>query len=141
MLIDTIFPNKAILEIAFLNQVDFYSIYFHNNAYLIVGKDKDIENNLIGITNSGEVYYLTLDDSRTCYVSKDIDTFVNELLLFDRFVEKNMDIENQDELLLSQLANSFRNELLKLDKSAFRDGAVSTFWSEVCEEIEYGILI
>lgn len=143
MNINTSFPNKAILEIIFLNRDDFYNICFQNNDYMIVGRDQGIADNVIAIATNGEVYYLTLYNSDVCYIAKNIDMFVNELLLFDRFIENNtLELkDNQDESQLTILANNFRNELLKLDQSAFRDDTESTFWSEVCEEIEYGILI
>ena len=137
------FPNKAIFEIIFFNRDDFYNISFQNKDYLIVGRDQGIVDNVIAIAKNGEVYYITLYNSDICYIAENIDIFVNELLLFDRFHKENtLELnDNQDESLLTILANNFRNELLKLDQSAFRDDMESTFWSEVCEGIEYGILI
>ena len=137
------FPNKVILEIIFLNREDFYHICFQNNDYMIVGRDKDRADNVIAIATNSEVYYLTLYNSDICYIAENIDVFVNELLLFERFIEKKtLELkDNQDESQLTILANNFRNELLKLDQNVFRDDTESTFWSEVCEEIEYGILI
>ena len=110
---------------------------------MIVGRDKDIADNVIAIATNSEVYYLTLYNSDICYIAENIDVFVNELLLFERFIEKKtLELkDNQDESQLTILANNFRNELLKLDQNVFRDDTESTFWSEVCEEIEYGILI
>ena len=141
--INTIFSKKAILEIVFLNRDDFYNISFLNNDYLIVGRDRDIDDNVIGISKNGEVYYLTLDSSDVCYIAKDIDTFAAELLLFERFIKTKSPVLNDDqhESQLSVFADSFRNELLKLDKSVFRNDEEDTFWSEVCDEIEYGILL
>jgi len=143
MNINTSFPNKAILEIIFLNRDDFYNICFQNNNYLIVGRDQGIADNVIAIATNGKVYYITLHNNDVCYIAESIDIFVNELLLFDRFIQTNTNElkDDQDESQLIILANSFRNELLKLNQSAFQYGTVSTFWSEVCEEIEYGILI
>ena len=143
MSINSNFPNKDILEITFLNEPDFYHISYQNRDFLIVAKDKDINTNLIGITITGEVYYLTLADTRVCYIANNIDVFIAELLAFDDYMkhEPNDLSVFSDELQLSQFANEFRNIILKLDKSAFEgNNEEDTFWAEVCEEIEYGIL-
>lgn len=52
---DISFPDKTFLEASFLSVPDFYSISFNNNNYTIVGRDKGIENNLIGIAEDEKV--------------------------------------------------------------------------------------
>ena len=70
---DISFPNKTILEVTFLNKQDFYSISFENNNYTIVGGDKDIKTNLIGIASDDKVYYIVTDDkSLFCYLAVNI---------------------------------------------------------------------
>ncbi|MDE6424638.1 MAG: hypothetical protein K2K89_00625 [Ruminococcus sp.] len=132
---DIQFPDKMILEVTFLNVTDFYSISFQNRNYTIVGGDKDIKTNLIGISDNDKVYYITTDDKKIYYISINIRTFIKELLLFDDYINKNNLPENPDEI---QLADIFRKKILELDKYAFKSN--DTFWSEICEELEYGII-
>ncbi|MDE6781953.1 MAG: SUKH-4 family immunity protein [Ruminococcus sp.] len=134
---DISFPNKTILEVTFLNKPDFYSISFENNNYTIVGGDKDIETNLIGIAGDGKVYYIVTDDkSLFCYIASNIRIFIKELLLFDEYINTNNLPENPDEIQLAEFADKFRSHLTELDKTVYE----SDFWSEVCEEMEYGII-
>ncbi|MCM1315538.1 MAG: hypothetical protein NC205_02050 [Prevotella sp.] len=132
------FPDKTILEVTFLNITDFYSISFQNHNYTIVGGDKDIKTNLIGIAEDDKVYYITTDDKKICYISVNIGTFIKQLLLFDDYINKNNLPENPDEIQLSEYADIFRKKILELDKNAFKSD--ETFWSEICEEMEYGII-
>lgn len=46
--------------------------------------------------------------------------------------------ENPDDSQLSEFADKFRKKILKLDSNAFC--SENTFWSEICEEMEYGII-
>lgn len=132
---DISFPNKTILEVTFLNVTDFYTISFENNNYTIVGGDEDIETNLIGIAGDGKVYYIVTDDkSLFCYLAVNIETFIKELLLFDDYVNQSNLPENPDDLQLAEFADEFLSLLLELDKTVCK----SDFWSEVCEEMEYG---
>jgi len=133
------FPDKTILEVTFLKTTDFYSIYFENNNYIIVGGDKDIETNLIGIAENEKVYYITTDDRQLCYIAVNIETFIKELLLFDDYINTNNLPDNPDEIQLAEFADSLRTKILESDASAFCNN--DTFWSEVCEEVEYGIII
>ena len=123
---DIHFPDKTILEMAFLNVTDFYSISFQNNNYTIVGGDKDIEDNLIGIAEDGKVYYITTYDKGISYISVNIRTFIKQLLLFEEYADTNNPPEN------------FRRKILESDAYAFKNS--DTFWSEICEELEYGII-
>lgn len=123
---DIQFPDKMILEVTFLNKQDFYSISFENNNYTIVGGDKDIKTNLIGIADNDKVYYITTDDKKICYISANIEIFIKQLLLYDDYINTNNPPEN------------FRLKILESDKNAFKNN--ETFWSEVCEEMEYGVI-
>ena len=122
---DIHFPDKTILEVTFLSNSDFYSISFQNNNYTIIGGDKDIAGNLIGIAEDNKVYYITTYDKRISYISVNISTFIKQLLLFEEYANKNNPPEN------------FRLKILESDADAFKSNA--TFWSEICEEMEYGI--
>ncbi len=136
---DISFPDKTILEVTFLKATDFYSIYFENSNYIIVGGDKDIKTNLIGIAEDEKVYYITTDDRQISYVAVNIETFIKELLLFDHYINTNNLPENPDEIQLAEFAGSLREKIIESDADAFYDE--STFWSEICEEVEYGIII
>lgn len=140
-LFDVSFPEKTILEISFLSISDFYSISFKNNNYIIVGGDRDIENNLIGIAEDEKVYYISADDNTLCYIAVNIETFIKELLLFDNYMntETNNLPKNPDDAKLFEFTNNFKSKILELDVSAFDSD--STFWFEICEEMEYGIII
>lgn len=134
---DISFPNKTILEITFLNAEDFYTISFENNTYTIVGGDAGIDTHVIGIAGDGKVYYIVTDDnSLFCYLAVNIETFIKELLLFDDYINTNYLPENPDDLQLTEFAENFRSQLTELDKTVCK----SKFWSEVCEELEYGLI-
>lgn len=133
---DILFPNKKILEIRFLSVEDFYTISFENNTYTIVGGDEDIETNLVGITGDEKVYYISADDKTLYYISVNISTFIKELLLFDDYVNQNNLPENPDDLQLAEFTDKFLSQLLELDKTVCK----SEFWSEIFEEMEYGII-
>lgn len=133
---DISFPNKKILEIRFLSVEDFYTISFENNTYTIVGGDKDIETNLVGIDEDEKVYYISADDKTLYYISVNISTFIKELLLFDDYVNQNNLPENPDDLQLAEFTDKFLSLLLELDKTVCK----SEFWSEICEELEYGLI-
>lgn len=133
---DISFPNKKILEIRFLSVDDFYTISFENNTYTIVGGDEDIETNLVGIAEDEKVYYISADDKTLYYISVNISTFIKELLLFDNYVNQNNLPENPDDLQLAEFTDKFLSQLLELDKTVCK----SEFWSEICEELEYGLI-
>lgn len=135
---DISFPNKTILEVTFLKVTDFYTISFENNTYTIVGGDKDIETNLVGIAENEKVYYISADDKTICYISINISTFVKQLILFDDYVNTNYLPENPDDETLSEFADNFKSKILESDSDAFYND--NTFWSEVCEELEYGVI-
>lgn len=118
---DIQFPDRTILEVTFLNKSDFYDISLQNRNYTIVGGDRDIPTNLVGIADDDKVYYITTDDGELCYISSDIRTFIKQLILFEEYT----DIED------------FRRKILELDKNSLNNKA---FWSEVYEEMEYGII-
>lgn len=135
---DISFPNKKILEIRFLSVEDFYTISFENHNYTIVGGDDDIKTNLVGIAENEKVYYISADDKTICYISVNISTFIKELLLFDNYVNQSNLPENPDDLQLAEFAEHLKIQILKSDSNAFYDD--NTFWSEVCEELEYGVI-
>lgn len=139
MYTDISLPEKAILEITFLSKTDFYNISFENNNYKIIGGDKDISTNLIGIDKDGKVYYITTDDKKLCYIAASIDIFVKELLLYENYIntEENKLPKNPNDSQLFEFTNKFRKKILKLDNDAFY--SENTYWSEICEEMEYGI--
>lgn len=140
MYIDHSLPKKTILEISFLSRIDFYNISFKNNNYQIIGGDKDIKTNLIGISKDGKVYYIITDENTLCYIAISADVFVKELLLYDDYMNaKDNELpENPDDSQLSAFTDKFRKKILTLDRHAF--DSEDTFWSEICEEMEYGII-
>lgn len=136
---DIQFPDRTILEVTFLNKSDFYGISMQNRSYTIVGGDRDIPTNLIGIADDNKVYYITTDDKKICYISSDIRTFIKQLLLYDDYTNNNILPENPDEIQLIEFTDKFKSMISDSDKNAFQSN--DTFWSEICEEMEYGIII
>ena len=140
MYMDHSLPKRTILEISFLSRTDFYNISFENNNYKIIGGDKDIKTNLIGIREDGKVYYIITDENTLFYIAISVDAFVKELLLYDNYMNTNDDElpENPDDSQLFEFMDKFRKKILKLDSYAF--DSEDTFWSEICEEMEYGMI-
>lgn len=60
-------------------------------------------------------------------------------MLYDNYMntEGNELPENPDDSQLSEFTDKFRKKILKLDSNAFY--SEDTYWSEICEEMEYGI--
>ena len=140
MYMDHSLPKRTILEISFLSRTDFYNLSFKNNNYRIIGGDKDIKTNLIGIREDGKVYYIITDENTLFYIAISVDAFVRELLLYDDYMNTNGDElpENPDDSQLFEFTDKFRKKILKLDSHAF--DSEDTFWSEICEEMEYGMI-
>ena len=69
-------PKRTILEISFLSRTDFYNISFKNNNYRIIGGDKDIKTNLIGIREDRKVYYIIMDENTLFYIAISVDAFL-----------------------------------------------------------------
>lgn len=138
---DISFPDKMILEITFFDKTDFYSLSFENQQYRIIGRDEGIKTILIGIGEDEKVYYIITDEKTLCYIAINTETFVKELLLFDHYmnVEGSHLPENPDDAQLSAFTDNFKAQILKLDADAFHHH--DTFWSEICEEMEYGVII
>lgn len=136
---DISFPDKTILEISFLSKEHFYDISVKSNNYLIIGGDKDIADNLIGIAEDEKIYYI--DGDNLCYIAVNIGVFIKELLLFDSYMNMKADNlpENPDDETLSEFTDNFKSRIIELDNTAFNSD--NTFWSEICEEMEYGIII
>ncbi len=131
------FPDEKILEITFLDKSDFYSLSLKNNNYIVIGGDENIETNIIGIAENDNVYYITTDDLNFCYISINIQTFIKQLLLFRDYV--NHFPKNSDDKKISELTENFKLKILELDINSFYNE--NTFWSQICEEMEYGIII
>lgn len=131
------FPDEKILEITFLDKSDFYSLSLKNNNYIVIGGDENIETNIIGIAENDNVYYITTDDLNFCYISINIQTFIKQLLLFRDYV--NHFPKNPDDKKISELTENFKLKILELDINSFYNE--NTFWSQICEEMEYGIII
>ena len=134
------FFKRTILEISFLSTTDFYNISLKNNNYKIIGGDKDIKTNFIGIREDGKIYYIIADENTLFYIAISVDAFVRELLLYDDYMNTNNDElpENPDDSQLFEFTDKFRKKILKLDSHAFDSD--DTFWSEICEEMEYGMI-
>lgn len=81
-----------------------------------------------------------MDENTLFYIAISADIFIKELLLYDDYMNaKGNELpENPDDSQLSAFTDKFRKKILKLDSHAF--DSEDTFWSEICEEMEYGII-
>lgn len=134
-----VFPDKPILEIIFLKEPERYKVTVNKKEYEIIGKDEMLNTVLVGVDKKGRVFSLETDDKTIIYIASNTETFVNELLLFDSFSEGNDGLsENPSDMELKQFVKSFKKKIKKFDRKAFY--RKMTFWSLVCEEMEYGII-
>lgn len=134
-----IFPDKPILEIIFLKVPDRYKLTVNKKEYEIIGKDEKLDSVLVGVDKRGRVFSLETEDQAVFFIAGNVEAFVNELLLYDSLSENNGGLsENPSDEELKQFVKKFKKRIKKLDRKAFYRRM--TFWSLVCEEMEYGIL-
>jgi len=131
------FPDKPILEIIFLNVQERYKLTVNKKEFEIIGKDEMLDTVLVGTDQKGRVFNLEIDDQTIIYIASNTEAFVNELLLYDSLSEDDGGLsENPSEIELKQFVKKFKKKIKKLDRKAFY--CSMTFWSLVCEEMEYG---
>lgn len=104
------FPSEPILELVFCKPEDTYETVLAGQCYTVVGRDKDLP---------------------------DLAILVRELMLWRSYGKQHPQPDNMTEAQLTAAAAGFREKLTELDRHAF--DREDTFWSMVCEELEYGI--
>ena len=133
------FPDKPILEIIFLKEQDRYKLTVNEKEFEIIGKDEMLDTVLVGTDVKGRVFSLETDNKSIIYIASSTGAFVNELLLYDSLSVDNGGLpENPSDIELKQFVKDFKKKIRKLDRKAFYRRR--TFWSLVCEEMEYGII-
>lgn len=131
------FPSEPILELVFYKPEDAYETVLAGQCYMVVGKDKDLPDRLIGVASDKRVYELDDAQKQVFYAAPDLAIFVRELMLWRSYGKQHPQPDNMAEAQLSAAAAGFREKLTELDRHAF--DREDTFWSMVCEELEYGI--
>lgn len=134
---DITFPDKPILELIFLKEQERYKLTVNKKEYEIIGKDEKLDVVLVGTDKKGRVFNLLTEDKTVIFIASNTAAFVNELLLYDSLSEGGDGLsENPSDKELKQFVKSFKKKMKKLDRKAFYRR--TTFWSLVCEEMEYG---
>lgn len=134
-----LFPDKPILEIIFLKIQERYKLTVNKKEFEIIGKDEMLDTVLVGTDKKGRVFSLETDDKTIIYIAGNTEAFVNELLLYHSLSEDNGGLsENPSDMELKRFVKSFKKKIKKFDRKAFYSRM--TFWSLVCEEMEYGII-
>lgn len=131
------FPSEPILELVFCKPEDTYETVLAGQCYTVVGRDKDLPDRLIGVASDQRVYELDAAQKQVFYAAPDLAVFVRELMLWRSYGKQHPQPDNMTEVQLTAAAAGFREKLTELDRHAF--DREDTFWSMVCEELEYGI--
>lgn len=126
-------PEEKIVNITFLKRDEFHPVTFKGKEYSVVGGD-DVDN-LIGVDVRGKVWFLDTENELAFYASKNLKTFVEQLMLY-----VNWDHPDDDASWKEIKANvkKFKREILKLDM--FATFGHNKFWSLIIEQIEEGFL-
>lgn len=129
---DISFPTEPILLIEFLNQQEFYNYTFNDKKYCIVGKD-DV-GNLIGIDKNNIVFYLDTELNFAFYTAPNINIFVTELEIYNKYVSENELSDNPSDNELKQYTYKFTEKIKETDCNALTDE--NSFWSVIAEQME-----
>lgn len=136
---NSMFPDKPILEIIFLKVQERYKLTVDKKEFEIIGKDEMLDTALVGTDKKGRVFSLETEDKTIIYIAGNTEAFVNQLLLYDSLAEDNGGLpENPSDKELKQYVKKFKRNIKRFDRKAFYNRM--TFWSLVCEEMEYGLI-
>ncbi len=127
------------MEFEFFIPADYYDLILYHQKYQIIAKDEGLDSILIGIAENGVVFSLDTEESEekyAVYIASSPEVFRKEIELFHKFCENRPQEETEEEL--KQFADTFREQMLRLDENAFSDS--ETYWSVVAEELEWGVI-
>ena len=127
------------MEFEFFIPADYYDLILYHQKYQIIAKDEGLDSILIGIAENGVVFSLDTEESEekyAVYIASSPEVFRKEKELFHKFCENRPQEETEEEL--KQFADTFREQMLRLDENAFSDS--ETYWSVVAEELEWGVI-
>lgn len=119
----------------FFKTNDFYQKMFHGEIYEIIGKD-DV-GNFVGLSLDKKVFLLNTADENRVYISKNLQTFLQEIEAYHQCSKKPFP-DNPTEEELKEREHHFRALLTKFDPDACYDE--TTYWSGIVEEMSYGII-
>jgi len=137
---DNLFPEQF-FELVFFSKEEYSLINYKEESYLTIGRDRDIKTNFIAVADDGKVYYISCDENDKCYISVNKEVFAKEIFLFKDYISEKRNIipENPDDSQLKEFTDTFREKISELDCNALY--SENTFWSEICEEMEYGLIV
>ena len=130
---DITLPEEEIVNITFLKQDKFHPVTFKGKEYTVVGED-DVDN-LIGIDKRGKVWFLDTENKFAFYTSKNLKTFVEQLMLYVNWDHPDDDAPWK---VIKANVKKFKREILKLD--IFATFGRNKFWSLIIEQIKEGFL-
>lgn len=133
MLEEVTLPEEEIVNITFLKRDEFHTITFKSKEYTVVGGD-DVDN-LIGVDSRGKVWFLDTENEFTFYASKNLMTFVEQLMLYVNWDHPDDDAPWK---VIKANVKKFKREILKLDM--FATFGRNSFWSLIIEQIKEGFL-
>ncbi len=127
------------MELVFLSPEKYYDLILYHHKYLIIAKDWGLDFILVGIAENGDVFFLDTEESEekyAVYIASTPEVFRKEIEVFQKFC--NARPLNETEENLKKFADSFRKQILHLDKNAFSNA--ENYWSVIAEELEYGVI-
>ncbi len=127
------------MELVFLSPEKYYDLILYHHKYLIIAKDWGLDSILVGIAENGDVFFLDTEESEekyAVYIASTPEVFRKEIEVFQKFC--NTRPLNETEENLKKFADSFRKQILHLDKNAFSNA--ENYWSVIAEELEYGVI-
>ncbi len=133
MLEDVTLPEEEIVNITFLKRDEFHTVTFKSKEYTVVGGD-DVDN-LIGVDSRGKIWFLDTENEFTFYASKNLKTFVEQLMLYVNWNHPDDDAPWKE---IKANVGKFKREILKLDM--FATFGRNSFWSLIIEQIKEGFL-
>lgn len=132
-----------ILKIKFYKTEDFRTYIFHNAKYHIIG-DYENEEQLICVSENQQIYLIVKYDNLICYIAPNLKAFQQEIRLFEtltkecELIDKISYTDENTEDILQEISDILKRDILKIDSNAFDN--IENFWSEICIEIEDGII-
>ncbi len=119
----------------FFKEEDFYKTTFNGMDYRVIGED-DV-GNFMALDSEKRLFLLNTADKSAVYISKDKETFLKEIELYNGYGKIPFP-ENPTEEELAERESGFRKLMEETDENAFQ--SEETYWSAVAEEMGYGII-
>ena len=131
------------LKINFYKIENFRTDIFQNAKYHVIGYYEN-EEQLICVSENQQIYLIVKYDDLICYVAPNLKSFQQEIRLFEtltkecKLIDKISYTDENTEDILQEISDILKRDILKIDSNAFDN--IENFWSEICIEIEDGII-